>query len=103
MGDLYLQTIARQAPLRVSALRSIVKFLDCRWTLLLYKAQIRPYLKYDALTWMSSAATHLRRLDRVEQGAMKLVDAATPQPSHEVSPLDIFYIFFLSSLPPHDG
>ncbi len=50
---LHLQTIARQASLRVSALRRIASFLDSRRILLLYKAQIRPYLEYAALSWMS--------------------------------------------------
>ena len=86
--NLHLQTVTRQASLRVSTLCRVATFLNRRGTLLLHKAQIKPYLEYAALTWMSSAAFHLRKLDRVERCTIKLVDGATHQPSNEVSALD---------------
>ncbi|KAG0727363.1 hypothetical protein GWK47_034818 [Chionoecetes opilio] len=80
---------------RVSALRRVARFLDRGGKLLLYKAQIRPYLEYAALSWMSCAASHTRRLDSIQRRALRLVDAADP-PDHPdppalfepVSPLD---------------
>ena len=54
----------------------------------MYKTQIRPYLEYAALIWMSSVASYLRKLEKVERHAMRLVDGATPHSSHETSPLD---------------
>lgn len=65
--DRHLKHVAHQATLRVSALRRVANFLDKRGIMLLYKAQVRSYLEYGALTWMSSAATHLQRLDKVER------------------------------------
>lgn len=65
--DRHLKHVAHQATLRVSALRRVDNFLDKRGIMLLYKAQVRSYLEYGALTWMSSAATHLQRLDKVER------------------------------------
>ncbi|XP_045131414.1 uncharacterized protein LOC123516248 [Portunus trituberculatus] len=47
--------------------------LDSRGTLTLYKAQIRPYMEYGALSWMSSAAVHMQRLDAVQRRALRLV------------------------------
>ena len=69
----HLRNVAHQASLRVSALRRVAKFLDEKGLLTLYKAQVRPYLEYATLTWMSSASTHLQRLDAVERRAMRLV------------------------------
>ncbi|KAG0713833.1 hypothetical protein GWK47_015309 [Chionoecetes opilio] len=74
---------------RVSALRRVASFLDRGGKLLLYKAQIRPYLEYAALSWMSCAASHTRRLDSIQRRALRLVDAADPPAQPEpVSPLD---------------
>ncbi len=87
--DRHLKHIARQASLRVSALRRIASLLDKRGILLLYKAQIRPYLEYGALTWMSSAPTHLRRLDKVERRVLRLVENNNLQPPLlDTTPLD---------------
>ncbi|XP_045130660.1 uncharacterized protein LOC123515839 [Portunus trituberculatus] len=65
--DRHLKHVAHQASLRVSALRRVAGLLDKRGIQLLYKAQIRPYLEYGVLTWISSAATHLQRLDKIER------------------------------------
>ncbi|KAG0716444.1 hypothetical protein GWK47_009697 [Chionoecetes opilio] len=77
---------------RVSALRRVASFFDREGKLLLYKAQIRPYLEYAALSWMSCAASHTRRLDSIQRRALRLVDAADPpdQPAQfePVSALD---------------
>ncbi|KAG0726081.1 Lys-63-specific deubiquitinase BRCC36 [Chionoecetes opilio] len=78
--------------LRVSALGRVASFLDRGGKLLLYKAQIRPYLEYAALSWMSCAASHTRRLDSIQRRALRLVDAADPSDPpaqfEPVSPLD---------------
>ena len=87
--DHHLKNVAHRASLRVSALRRVASFLDRRGILLLYKAQIRPYLEYGALTWMSSAATHLRRLDKLERRVLRLIEGNdTPPPIQETTPLD---------------
>ncbi len=86
---LHLQTIARQASLRVSTLHRVGSFLDSRGILLLYKAQIMPYLEYAALSWMSSAPTHMRKLDKVERRVMRLVEGNhLRSPSQDLAPLD---------------
>ena len=82
--DQHLKKIAHLASLRVSALRRVAKFLDAKGLLLLYKAQIRPYLEYATLTWMSAASTYLQRLDAVERRAMRLVEGG----DHPPTPLD---------------
>ncbi|KAG0712747.1 hypothetical protein GWK47_017754 [Chionoecetes opilio] len=56
--DGHIKHIAKKASHRVSALRRVARFLDRGGKLLLYKAQIRPYLEYAALSWMSCAASH---------------------------------------------
>ncbi|KAG0719753.1 hypothetical protein GWK47_049865 [Chionoecetes opilio] len=76
--DGHIKHIARKASHRVSALRRVASFLDRGGKLLLYKAQIRPYLEYAALSWMSCAASHTRRLDSIQRRALRLVDAADP-------------------------
>ena len=75
--DLHLQTIAQQALLQVSTMRRVAAFLDRRGKLMLYKAQIR---SYGVLTWMSSVATRLRKLDKVERQIMSWL--MVPHPSH---------------------
>ncbi|XP_045118199.1 uncharacterized protein LOC123508528 [Portunus trituberculatus] len=71
--DRHIAGIARQTSLRVSALRRMADTLDPRGTLTLYKAQIRPCMEYGALSWMSSAAVHMQRLDAVQRRALRLV------------------------------
>ncbi|KAG0717666.1 hypothetical protein GWK47_007964 [Chionoecetes opilio] len=85
----HIKQIARKASYRVSALRRVASFLDRGGKLLLYKAQIRPYLEYAALSWMSCAASHTRRLDSIQSRALRLFDAADPPAQPEsTSPLD---------------
>ncbi|KAG0700520.1 hypothetical protein GWK47_025535 [Chionoecetes opilio] len=91
----HIKRIAKKASHSVSALRRVARFLDRGGKLLLYKAQIRPYLEYAALSWMSCAASHTRRLDSIQRRALRLVDAAhppdppdTPALFEPVSPLD---------------
>ena len=87
--DRHLRHVAHQASLRVSALRRVASFLDKRGIMLLYKSQVRPYLEYGALTWMSSASSHLRRLDRVERRVKRLLDGDNlQQPPQDMTPLD---------------
>ncbi|KAG0707639.1 hypothetical protein GWK47_024156 [Chionoecetes opilio] len=86
-------TLLKKALYRVSALRRVASSLgQGREMLLLYKAQIRPYLEYAALSWMSCAASHTRRLDSIQRRALRLVDVADPQDPpvqpEPVSPLD---------------
>ncbi|MPC25738.1 hypothetical protein E2C01_018860 [Portunus trituberculatus] len=86
--DNHVKTIAKKASHRISALRRVVSFLDRMERLLLYKAQIWPHLEYTALSWMSCAATHRRRLDSIQRRTLWLVDAApSPHPEPE-RPLD---------------
>ena len=70
--DVHVGAVARQASLRVSALRRMAGTLDPRGIVTLYKAQILPYLEYGCLSWMSSAATHMQRLDAVQRRALRL-------------------------------
>ena len=72
--EYHIATVARQTSLRVSALRRMADTLNPQGILTLYKAQqIRPCMDYGALSWMSSAATHMQRLDAVQQRALRLV------------------------------
>ena len=80
----HIKKVAHLASLRVSALRRVAKFLDRRGLLLLYKAQIRPYLEYATLSWMSAAPTHLQRLNTVERRALRLIEGS----DHPPTPLD---------------
>ena len=63
--DSHVKAIAKKASQRISALRRVAGFLDRKKRLLLYKAQVRPHLEYAALSWMSCAATHRKRLDSI--------------------------------------
>ncbi|XP_063876074.1 uncharacterized protein LOC135109024 isoform X3 [Scylla paramamosain] len=71
--DTHIMSVARQTSRRVSALRRVTGSLDSRGILTLYKAQIRPCMKCGALTCMSSAPTHTRRLDAVQRRALRLL------------------------------
>ena len=52
-------------------------------------AQVRPYLEYGVLTCMSSAATHLRRLDKVKRRMQRLIESHNcPPPSQDTPALD---------------
>ena len=60
--------------------------LDSHSILTLYKAQIRPCMKYGALTWRSSAAAYVQRLDVVQRRAMRLMESVEhQQPAHITS------------------
>lgn len=68
--------------------------------MVLCKAKIKLYLKYAPLTCLSSALSHLRRLDAVERGAMRLVqvrERTLPPPldplehCHDVAFLVVFH------------
>ncbi|KAG0723792.1 hypothetical protein GWK47_041933 [Chionoecetes opilio] len=89
--DGHTKHIAKKASHRVSALRRVARFLDRGGKLLLYKAQIRPYLEYAALSWMSCAASHTRRLDSIQRRVLRLVDTADPpdppDPSAQFEPV----------------
>ena len=76
--DSHIKHIAQKASQKVSALRRVASFLDKKGRLTLYKAKIRPYLEYAALSWVSSAASHTRKLDSIQRRALRLVDAADP-------------------------
>ena len=64
--DRHLKNVVRQASLRASILRRIAGFLVKCGILLLYKAQVKPYLEYGTLTWMCCSSTDLQKLDKVE-------------------------------------
>ena len=64
--DQHITTAARQISQHVSALRRMAGSLDSRGIMTLYRAQIRPCMKYGALIWTFGAAAHTRRLDAVE-------------------------------------
>uniref|UniRef100_A0A0P4VTV9 Reverse transcriptase domain-containing protein n=1 Tax=Scylla olivacea TaxID=85551 RepID=A0A0P4VTV9_SCYOL len=85
--DRHVKHIALKASHRVSSLRRVANLLDRRGRLLLYKAQIRPYLEYAALSWMSCAATHISKLDGIQRRALRLVEAAGA-PAHPEAPVD---------------
>ena len=85
--DGHIKHIAQKASHRVSALRRTASFLDRRGRLILYKAQIRPYLEYAALSWMSCAASHTKKLDSIQRRALRLVDAADPPAQPEPASL----------------
>ena len=70
----HVAAVARQTSQRIYALRRIAGNLDAHGIFILYKAQIRPRMAYGALTWMSSAAAHVQRLDAVQRRALRLVD-----------------------------
>ena len=86
--------------------------LDTYGILTLYKAQIRPCMEYSALTWMSSAATHVQRLDAVQRRALRLVDRDEhQQPAHvtelehqcDVSAPVVFHKAQMQELSPRGG
>lgn len=81
--DHHVEAVARQASQRVSTLRRMAGTLEPRGILTLYKAQIRPYLEYGALSWMSSAATHMQRLDAVQRRALRLVEPQGQQDNRQ--------------------
>lgn len=74
----HIRHLAQKASHRVSALRRIASFLDRSGRLVLYKAQIRPYIEYASLSWMSCPASHIKRLDDIQRRALRLVEAAGP-------------------------
>ncbi|XP_063879419.1 uncharacterized protein LOC135110721 [Scylla paramamosain] len=65
--------LLEQASQRVSALHRMSGNLDSRGILTLYNAQIRACMEYSALSWMSSAPTHLQRLDALQRRALRLL------------------------------
>nr|XP_027238108.1 uncharacterized protein LOC113829201 [Penaeus vannamei] len=75
MFDAHLKEIAKKASTRVTLLRRIKHFLDARGLHALYNAQVRRFLEYAALPWMSASKTHLDLLDKVQRRAYHLIDS----------------------------
>ena len=71
--DGHFRHIAQKPSYRVSVLCRMASFLDKKGRPLLYKTQLRPYLKYATLSWVSCAA---KKLDCIQRRALRLVDAA---------------------------
>ena len=72
--DQHLTAAAHQASLSVSVLCRMAENFNSRGILTLCKAQMRPYMEYSALSWMSSAAIHLQTLDAIQRRALQLVE-----------------------------
>ncbi len=85
--DRHIKHIALKASHRVSSFRRVATLLDRRGRLLLYKAQIRPYLEYAALSWMSYVATHISKFDGIQRRALRQVEAVGA-PAHPEAPVD---------------
>ncbi len=85
--DRHIKHIALKASHRVSSFRRVASLLDRRGRLLLYKAQIRPYLEYAALSWMSYVATHISKFDGIQRRAMRQAEAVGA-PAHPEAPVD---------------
>lgn len=83
---LHVRAVTRQASLRVFALRGMAASLGPRGILALYKAQARSYLELGALSWMSRCATHMHRLDAVQQRAVRLVRVNGSPEDRQASP-----------------
>jgi len=73
--DEHLKEIAKKASTRVTLLRRTKHFLDARGLQVLDNAQVRPFLEYAALSWMSASMTHLDLLDKVQRRAYHLIDS----------------------------
>ncbi|XP_063854308.1 uncharacterized protein LOC135096605 [Scylla paramamosain] len=86
--DHHIAVVARQTSLRVSALGRMTNTLDPRGILTLYRTQIRPCMEYGALSWMSSATTHMQRLEAVQRRALHL--AATDEDQQHHAPVTSF-------------
>ena len=78
--DRHINRVCRVASLKVTALRRMASFLDAKGLMLLYKAQVRPHLEYAALSWMSAAPLHLKKLDKIQRRALRLVQDAPTFP-----------------------
>ncbi|XP_042210755.1 uncharacterized protein LOC121858379 [Homarus americanus] len=86
--DKHLNNCASKASPRVSALRRLSSFLDHSGILTLNKAQIRPYLEYSSLLWMSSAPSYIGKLDKIQRRALRLMDSASHPPHDIVTTVD---------------
>ena len=72
--DDHIREICQIASQKVSTLRRMACSLDAKGLLTLYNAQVRPYLEYSALSWLSSAPSHLSKLEKIQRRAINLVN-----------------------------
>ena len=73
----HLHNLAVRANRRLTFLRKAGRVPDKAGRMAAYKGFIRPLLEYAPLAWLGAAQTHLVRLDRVQQKAMKLIGPGT--------------------------
>ena len=73
----HLHNLAVRANRCLAFLRKAERVLDKAGRMAAYKGFIRPLLEYAPLAWLGAAQTHLVRLDRVQQKAMKLIGPGT--------------------------
>ena len=64
--------LARKARLRIAALRRLKPMLDSSNLRTMYVMFVRSILEYGNLAYMGAAQSHLDKLDRVQESAMKL-------------------------------
>ena len=72
--DDHIKEICQIASQKVSTLRRMASSLDAKGLMTLYNAQVRPYLEYSALSWLSTAPSHLIKLDKIQRRATNLVN-----------------------------
>lgn len=73
----HIHNMAVRGNQRLSFLRRAAKVLDYEGRLTTYKGFVRPVLEYAPLVWMSATDTHLKRLDRVQKKAMRIIGPGT--------------------------
>ena len=83
--DGHIKHIGQKASHKVSVFQRTASFLDRTSRLLLYKAQIRPYLEYAALSWMSCPASHIKKLECIQPLALRLMNAADSETQPEIA------------------
>ena len=80
----HIRSIASRGNQRLSFFRKACRVLDHHGRLVVYKGFVRPVLEYCPLVWMGAASSHLAKLDKVQQRAMRMIGRGTLLPSLEI-------------------
>ena len=69
----HLSNVSGRAGQKLGALRRISSKLSVPGRATVYKSQVRSVMEYSSLAWMGAAPTHLKKLDSVQERAIKVI------------------------------
>ena len=105
-----VKNTCRHGGAKLSMLRRMTRILDKKQCMIVYKAFIRSGLEYATESWMGADASHLARIDKLQERAFRIIGVTAQDRAtfnlqslglrRRVKALETLYRLHLSSCPP---